>query len=192
VILMQKTLLWIFLILLSANAAPSDAPEGAVKSYYSTVLAISEKGCLPNENELQRLAPFMSKRLTALFQNALAYRENFIRDHPPKHTQAGYLLLDKPPLSDGDCFSSNVEGASSFTIGKIKENGGGYRVDLNLARIDSSRAGKTFEWTDAVYVIKENNRFVVDDMEFLGDWPYGNHGLLSKFLRGSLVPDSNK
>ncbi len=44
---------------------------------------------------------------------------------------------------------------------------------------------KPFAWTDAVIVIKEDGRFVVDDMEFLGDWPYDNHGLLSKGIEAT-------
>ena len=140
---------------------------------------------MPDENELRRLAPFISTRLTALLRDALTYREQFIKDHPPKRTKEGYLIHDKPPFIDGDCFSSNVEGVTKFTIGKLRESNGKYRIDLNLIYIDKMSPNKPFAWIDAVIVIKEDGRFVVDDMEFLGDWPYGNHGLLSKIIEPS-------
>jgi len=180
---MRKAILWICLIPLLEGSPLSDTPEDAAKNFYSTVMAISEKGCLPKENELRRLAPLMSKRLTALFRDALAYREQFIKDHPPRRSKEGYLMLDKPPFSDGDCFSSNFEGATSFKIGKSNESGNKFRIDLNLEYIDATNLQKPFAWTDAIYVIQEDRRFVVDDMEFLGDWPFGTRGLLSNILK---------
>jgi hypothetical protein len=50
-------------------------------------------------------------------------------------------------------------------------------------KIDTRDPKAKVEWTDAVYVVKEDNHFVVDDMEFRGTWAYGNHGLLSKGLQ---------
>jgi hypothetical protein len=68
-------------------------------------------------------------------------------------------------------------------LGKTNKIPAGYRVELRLTCIDAMQPNeKPFEWTDTVIVIREGNRFVVDDMEFLGTWPYGNHGSLSKFL----------
>jgi len=184
---MKKTILLFFLIPFLQGSPSSDTPEDAANQFYSTVLAINEKGCLPDEKELRRLAPFMSKRLTTLLGDALTYREQFIKDHPPKRTKEGYLIHDKPPFIDGDCFSSNVEGVTKFTIGKSQESNGRYRIDLSLVYIDQMSSDKPFAWTDAVIVIKEDGRFVVDDMEFLGDWPYGNHGLLSKSIEATKI-----
>ncbi len=179
---MRKILLLVFLIPILQASSLNDNPEDTAKNFYSTVLSFSIKACLPDENQLRRLTPYMSKRLTALIRNALAYSEQFAKDHPPQRTKEGYLILDKPPFSDGDCFSSNVEGVTSFAIGKSHESKGKYQIDLNLVRIDPMSPNKPIEWTDAVHIIKEDGRFVVDDLEFLADWPYANHGSLSKTL----------
>jgi hypothetical protein len=184
---MKKTILSFILVPFLQGLPSSDTPEYAANQFYSTVMAINEKGCLPDKNELRRLAPFMSKRLTTLLRDALTYREQFIKDHPPKRTKEGYLIHDKPPFIDGDCFSSNVEGVTKFTIGKSKESNGRYRIDLSLVYIDKMSSEKPFAWTDAVIVIKADGRFVVDDMEFLGDWSYGNHGLLSKSIEATKI-----
>ncbi len=180
---MQTLILGIFLVSFLAGPPSKNAPEEAVKNFYSAVLAMPERAGVPNENALRRLAPFMSKGLTDLFRDALARREQFIKDHPPKRSKEGYLIQEKPPFIDGDFFSSNFEGATKFKIGKTSKSGGQYRIDLHLEYTDAAIAAKPFAWTDAIYVIEEDGRFVVDDIEFLGDWPFGCHGLLSKVLR---------
>jgi hypothetical protein len=174
----------IMLVLFMGNAYPSDEPEAAADRFYSAVLAGHYYSCLPEESELKKLSPLLSKRLTGLIRAALAYREQFVKDHPDEKSKDGFPpVVYKPPFIDGDCFSSNVELATSFKLGKTGKIPVGYRVELRLTYIDTTRPNeKPFEWTDAVIVIRESNRFVVDDMEFLGPWPYGNHGSLSKLL----------
>lgn len=179
---MKKIILILCLVPLLQGSPSGDTPADAAHQFYATVLAIHAKDCLPDTKELHRLAPFMSRRLTALLRHAWIYREQFIKNHPPQRTQEGYLIHDKPPLIDGDCFSSNLEGVTRFTLGQLQESGGRYRIALNLVYVDATRPGKPASWTDAIIIIKENGRFVVDDMEFLGDWPYANHGLLSRSL----------
>jgi hypothetical protein len=162
-----------------------NAPEEAVSKFYSTYLSVHKPGGLPDDNELRQLAPLMSKRLTALIRDALAYQAQYIKEHPPKHlSDNAPPIIYKPPFCDGDFFSSMVEGASSFRVGKAYRRDRDYNVDLHLKYIDLlNPKEKPIEWTDSAIVVKEDNRFVVDDMEFLGVWPYGNHGLLSKILQ---------
>jgi hypothetical protein len=175
----MKLLSAIMLLMFIGSPNASDSPEDAATKFYSTILADRYHGCLPEENQLKRLSPFTSKRLSGLLRDALAYREKFIKDHP-----AAPPIIIKPPFSDGDCFSSVAEGAKSFTLGKSQKTAAGFRLELRLTYFDATRPEeKPFEWTDAIIVIKEYDRFVVDDMEFLGTWPYGNHGTLSKNLK---------
>jgi hypothetical protein len=168
-------------ILLLLGVSPlSDTPENAVRNFYSIIVNIPNSG-VPSENELRLFAPFMSKRLTALIQNAIACRKQFIKDNPPQII-GGILSEDKPPFSDGNIFSSNIEGITSYKLGNSYKYGSEYRIDLHLVHIDPVSSDKT-SWIDVVYVIKEVNRFVVDDIQFMGVWDYGNHGLLSKNLK---------
>jgi hypothetical protein len=162
-----------------------NTPEEAVSKFYATYLSVHEPGGLPDEKELSQLAPFMSRRLTVLIRDALAYQAQYIKEHPPKHlSDNAPPIIYKPPFCDGDFFSSMEEGASSFRVGKVHRRDSRYNVDLHLKRIHSlNPKEKPIEWTDSVIVVKEDNRFVVDDMEFLGAWSYGNHGLLSKILQ---------
>ena len=180
----MKLLSAIMLFTFIGSAYPSDTPEDATNKFYSAIVTGRYQACLPDQSELDRLAPLMSRRLTGLLQDALAYREQYAKEHPPKTNKDGVPpTFYKPPFIDGDCFSSNVEGAKRFTLGKSEKTATGYRIELHLTYFDSTRPDeKPFEWIDAVIVIKEDDRFVVDDMEFLGTWSYGNHGTLSKRL----------
>jgi hypothetical protein len=173
------------LALTACNYFVQNTPEEAVSKFYSTYLSVHTPEGLPNENELTKLAPFMSKRLTTLIHNALAYQAQYVKEHPPKHlSDNAPQIVYKPPFCDGDYFSSMVEGASSFRVGTAYRRDSRYNINLHLKHIDSlNPKEKTSEWTDSVIVVKEDNRFVVDDMEFLGSWSYGNHGLLSKILQ---------
>jgi hypothetical protein len=168
------------MLFLLGGLPSSNTPEDAAKEFYSIVMKVPKWG-VPDENNLNFLAPSMSKRLTTLFRNALAYKKQFIKEKLPND---GMLIGQyKPPFSDGDCFSSSFEGATKFTIGKSTKIANKYRIDLHLEFDDTIRPGKPIAWTDAIYVIKKNDRFVVDDMEFLGTWDFGNHGLLSEMLK---------
>jgi hypothetical protein len=188
----MKLLPVIMLVLFMGSAYPMDTPEDAADRFYTAVMAGRYSSCLPQESELKRLFPLISKRLTGLIQAALAYREQYIKDHPDEKGKEGLPpIIHKPPFSDGDCFSSNVEHATSFKLGEAEKIPSGFRVKLRLAQIDTIQPNEQpFEWTDAVIVIREDDRFVVDDMEFLGTWPYGNHGSLSKRLNSISVSKS--
>jgi hypothetical protein len=178
----MKLLSPLIVLFLLGGSSLSNTPEDAANKLYSIVLTIPKWG-VPSEDKLHLLAPYMSKRLTALFRNALAYREKFIKDNPPQFNKDGISIQDKPPFCDGDVFSSSFEGATKFAIGKSSILANKYRIILHLELIDPTRPNEPFKWTDAIYVIKEDGRFVVDDMEFLGTWDFGNHGLLSQSLK---------
>jgi hypothetical protein len=136
---------------------------------------------VPDAAKLKQLEPFVSRRLAGLLRGALAYRERWIAEHPPEPgPSGGPPVISKPPFSDGALFSSLFEGPHRFTVGDVSEVGDTYRVNLEL-RYEPPGA-KALVWTDVAIVVKENDRYVVDDVELLGDWPFGSHGLVSKML----------
>jgi len=182
----MKMLSVLFVLTFMVGMSPSQTPEDAANQFYSFVLSSRYQSCLPDGSQLDRLSPFMSKRLTDLLRDALIYRERYAKQHPPEFRKDSPPIFYKPPFSDGDCFSSNVEGVTRFKLGKSKEAQNGFRIDLVLAYIDSMKSKEVpepFEWIDTIVVVREGDRFVVDDIEFGGNWPYGNHGSLSKLLK---------
>jgi hypothetical protein len=186
---MYNIIMPILLFLFIGEPLVRDAPKASVDRFYSIVLSSGNSGGFPSLSELDQLAPHMSKHLMKLFLDAKDCIIQFEKDHPPEPMPNGLPpVIYKPPFSGGSIFSSNAEGATSFRTGKSTKNGDKYRVDLHLTYVDATPGSnhKPFQWIDAVYVIKEENRFVIDDIEFLGTWPYGNHGLLSKMIEATI------
>lgn len=125
-------------------------PQSTVEQFYRTYIAHKPAG-LPSGQNLARLKPFLSAKLIASIDAANAYSKEYARKNPD----------DKPPFVDGDYFSALFEGPSSFKV--IDATPEGVRVEF--------RYGKT-RWIDTVVVIKENGRYVIDDVLFadLGDF----------------------
>ena len=160
--------------LLSApSPSPAGTPEGVVRHFYTAYLEIHPPGGLPDTDQLSQLSPFLSSRLRRLIADALRYDKDFARRHPG----------EKPPFVDGEFFSSNFEGATHFDVGSVERQGAGYRVSVEFEYRDPGRPEDPFHWKDAIIVVEERGHLVIDDVEFLGDWPFGNHGRLSSILR---------
>lgn len=168
------TVAYCAILLAVFSASPSSArnnPQTAVHDFYAAYAKLPPGG-LPRGRQLATLRPFLSNRLYRLIVAAGRYDGQFARRHPD----------EKPPFVDGDFFTSNIEGATRFTVGAAKKHRAGYRVSISFEYRDPQAASKPLRWDDAVIVVRERGRFVVDDVEFLGDWQFGNRGLLSRIL----------
>lgn len=167
------TAAWCAVLLIVFGGAPSSSGDAkaAVRDFYSVYAKLSPGG-LPRGRDLAALRPFMSTRLYRLIVAAVRYDTEYARRHPD----------EKPPFVDGDFFSSNFEGATRFTIGAAKKQRSAFRVSILFEYADPRAPDKPHRWDDAVIVVKERGRFVVDDVEFLGDWQFGNRGRLSRIL----------
>jgi hypothetical protein len=171
-----------FLLLVPLAAASEErSPAEVVGAFYATYLAGGQPAGVPDERKLKELEPFVSKRLQGLLHGAFAYRERWIAEHSTEPGPEGEPVVLKPPFVDGALFSSLFEGPTGFTVGGVTEAKGGYYVDLNLYY--DERSQPTFRWTDVAIVVEEADRFVVDDMELRGDWPFCYHGRVSEILK---------
>jgi hypothetical protein len=157
----------------ASSPSPGKTPDLVVRGFYTAYREVHPPGGLPDADQLSRLSPFLSTRLQRLIVAALRYDAEFARRHPD----------EKPPFVDGDFFSSNFEGSTAFEVGTTEKQGAAYRVSVEFEYVDPSRPGDPFRWKDAVILVQEHGRLLIDDVEFLGDWPFGNHGLLSTILR---------
>jgi hypothetical protein len=170
------------LLLLPLTAASEELrPAEVAGKFYVTYLAGGRPSGVPDEDKLKELEPFVSKRLMLLLHGALVYRERWIAEHPPEVGSEGDLVVLKPPFVDRALFSSLFEGPTGFQVGRVTEVKGEYHVDLDLYYEEPSQP--TFRWTDIAIVVRQDDRFVVDDMELLGDWPFCSHGRVSEVLK---------
>lgn len=161
-----------FALVLASSPAHAKAgkPAELTERFYAAYLAVHPPG-LPSGDALKTLEPFLSRRLRGLIDAALVEQARFEKAHPD----------DKPPFVDGDYFSSNFEGFTAFKVGAVEARGAGHRVDVALSYADPGSSERV-EWTDAVDVVEEDGRLVIDDVELRGDWPFATHGRLSTIL----------
>jgi hypothetical protein len=166
----------VFIALVAAIASGCSHDPGAagvVSQFYTTYAAIGSRG-LPDSGEFATLAPYLTRRLQLQIDSARHIQNAYARRHPD----------DKPPFIEGDLFSSNFEGFSGFLVDSVVELGKDhYRVRVDLWYSDPVDPSVVVRWHDAVYVVREQSGYVIDDFEFLAPWPFGRKGRLSVLLR---------
>ena len=138
----------------------------AVEQFYERVLAFDVHG-LPSQADLVQLTPLMSEELKVLFEQARAQQ---VLDHA-RHQGS------EPPLVQGAIFFSLFEGASRVVA--ISPEPAPQMWAVKLAYGSGADA---FEWTDWVRVTQEAGRWVVADVEYMGQWDFARSGWLSNAL----------
>ena len=127
---------------------------------------------LPDTAHAAALEPHLSVRLNGLLRDALAGQQAYKKKFPS----------DKPPLVDGDIFSSLFEGATSGVIDNVDESADTARVRVTFTYADL-RTGKAIEvWLDRFVLVREAAQWRIDDLEYLGTWDFAMRGRLSAAL----------
>jgi hypothetical protein len=158
----------------SGNAAAdtvTDIQRGAA-AFYDVYLEARPAG-VPRGKALAKLAPVISPSLAELLQRAGAAERRYAK-----------VTANKvPPLVEGDLFTSLFEGAQSIAIRECHRGAAGgaaCMVELQTA----GAAGKPpTRWTDKIYLVRHDRRWVVDDIEYGGDWQFMHRGRLREILR---------
>jgi hypothetical protein len=155
-------------------SGPPDTPTAVVEAFYEVRIDSGTAG-VPNAAELAQLAPYLSDELAALLRQARELHD----------TEAARAPGEKPAFADGDLFSSLFEGPTSFTVGVDEVVGDQHRISVQLAY---DRQQPVVSWTDKVVVKAENGRPVIRDIEYGGQWEFGNKGSLVAVLKKALAP----
>ena len=126
---------------------------------------------LPAAGSMNAYDAFVCPDLAALMDGARARQERFIADHPG----------DKPPLIEGDLFSSLFEGPDSVRAEDTVIDGNKARVLLDM-RYSAGEHGR--KWQDTVLLEQDaDGIWCIADVEYQGDWQFANHGRLSDALK---------
>jgi hypothetical protein len=166
-----------------AGEAPKEAgkgatPTAAATSFYRAVLELHVLG-VPDEANRRKLAPRLSPGLTDLFAKAdaaeAAYREA--------------TRNEVPPIVQGDLFSSLFEGANHLD-GVSCDDGKDRAVCTVELRYEMPREGEAepqvSRWKDRVTMVPGAPggapAWVVDDIEYGGDWQFMHKGTLRRLL----------
>ena len=127
---------------------------------------------LPDPAAMNAYNAFLCPGLSASLAEARAKQAAFIVAHPG----------DKPPLAEGDLFTSLFEGADSAKALDVVADGEGARVTVALARGVGPGATR---WRDELVLQRDGGIWCVADVAYGGSWPFANKGRLGDMLRAA-------
>ncbi|MBS3954946.1 MAG: hypothetical protein KGZ88_18485, partial [Methylomicrobium sp.] len=158
----------------ASQASTHTTPDKHVSAFLGKYHSMRFSG-LPNDEQAKVLASYLSPRLNELLQNARQFQQDFKTRYP----------TEKPPLVEGDIFSSLFEGATSFEISEaaIALDSANVLVTFSYAVPQADARPET--WSDRYKLIKMTNgsNWLIDDVEYLGQWDFAPKGQLSESLK---------
>lgn len=131
---------------------------------------------LPSAEELRQFQPLVSRALYQLLTQAEAADTRY---HAVAGTQA-------PPIVEGDLFTSLYEGASSFSVASCdSDDTDGLRASCQVA-FKYARDGASEAWNDKVLLVREDQQWRIDDIEFIGNDQSSQREYLSDTLADAI------
>lgn len=116
---------------------------------------------LPDAKQLGRLAPMLTAELRRALAAAKAEQQRCAKAFPD----------GKPPWIEGDLFSSNFEGFTSFRAGPGKGRGRTRSVTVRFRYVE----GKSrVEWSDELLLRNESGRWRVDDVAYRATFAFSS------------------
>jgi hypothetical protein len=161
--------LFLVTLLVACQRAPESAARDVVQQFYATAIAQRVTGA-PTPAQLTALTPYLSDTLRALLVSARERNEADAAREPD----------EKPSFAEGDLFSSLFEGPNAVEVLADSARG---PMQVATVRMTSTAATPPVIWTDRVVLTKQGDRYVIDDVEYGGQWDFANKGN----LRASLV-----
>lgn len=149
----------------SAAAQAVRGPAETVSSFYKLRIESGSNGT-PSGRDLAGFSSYLAPELVCLLGASLRYRDQFSKTLP-----------DRPlPLSEGDLYSSRLEGPTRFTLGAAD----GSRIPVHFYHGESDEKG----WEDVVKLTQVRGRWLISDVEYQS--PSGQSGSLVARLRATL------
>ncbi len=163
-------LITVLLLACSKPAPQGPAPEATVKGFYGAYLLVHPMG-VPEEVQLSKLKAYLTPSLASLLRDAdaaeTAYR---------KRTNN-----EVPPLVEGDLFTSMFEGASAFDVLPAHVDGDRAECKVQLTYRDADPKYNV-TWKDGVFLVRGPSGWLIDDIEYGGDWQFMHKGRLRGLL----------
>ena len=152
--------------------------SSAVAGFYGAYSTFHPSDGIPDAKARVKYEPFISPALDTLLRQGDAAEDKFAKANK-----------DSPPLIEGDLFTSNFEGATSYKIGTCAGDAKVAHCAVSLTydpgKTDNPK-DKPFTWTDTVYMVATPQGWRVDDIGYGGTWDFGNKGKLSDTLRSAI------
>ncbi len=152
------------------NAELANAKKLAA-DFYEMHARFAGRG-LPDPAAMNAYDAFLCPSLSSALGAARAKQAAFIAAHPG----------DKPPLVEGDLFSSLFEGSDNAQALDAVADGDGARVTVALAHGVGPGATR---WHDDLVVHRDDGIWCVADVAYGGTWPLANKGTLTASLESA-------
>jgi hypothetical protein len=151
------------------DAAAQQSPREVASEFYTLIVREDPSG-LPDDAEMRRLRPYLSRALRSLFARAQKEQASAMREHPD----------EKPPFVDGCLFSCMFEGPKQFKVGRPRVSGRFAYVAIE----QSSEPEASAKWTDTLVLVKERGRWLVWDVRMGCTWDFRMGPTLRVMLSG--------
>ena len=164
--------------ILPAQASDADDGARAVRGFYAVYATFHPSDGIPDAKGRAKYAPFLSPTLEDLLKRGNEAELAFARANK-----------DSPPLIEGDLFTSNFEGATSYKVGACKGDARSARCPVALTYDDSASnpKDKPLSWNDTVYLVGTPSGWRVDDIGYGASWDFGNKGRMSETVKGAIA-----
>jgi hypothetical protein len=168
-------------LLFGASASVADEASdmaAAVNAFYGTFSTFHPSDGIPDAKARAKYEPFISPDLDKLLTQAAEAENTFAKANK-----------DSPPLIEGDLFTSNFEGATSYKVGACKGDAktGLCTVALIYDDRNDSPKDKPLTWNDTAYLVATPSGWRVDDIGYGESWEFGNKGKMSETVRSAIA-----
>jgi len=161
------------LVFSACRSSSEPDAKAVVEQFYATAIAQRVTGA-PTAPQLVALAPYLSDTLRALLTAARQRSEADAAREPD----------EKPSFVEGDLFSSLFEGPNVVEV--LVDSARGPN-QVATVRMTSNTTTPAVVWKDRVVLTRVNGRYVIDDVEYAGDWAFANKGTLRESLVAGLA-----
>lgn len=163
-----SSVLSLLMLMACSDVSPPSAKPVA-SDFYQAYLTAGASG-VPNETQRAKLVPWLSADLSRLLSEAQLMEQRY----------AASQTEPQPPLVQGDLFSSLFEGATGVEVRACKEVTEAAACDVYLVYAPPGQPAA--QWRDVLRLVWTSEGWRVDDIEYGGDWPFGNKGSLRQNL----------
>lgn len=156
------------LTLLGCRPTAETSASDVVRQFYAATINRKVTGA-PTAQQLATLSPYLSDTLRSLLAAARKRSE----------AEAAKSPDEKPSFVEGDLFSSLFEGPNAVEVLPDSARG---EQRVAAVKMTANAAHPPVSWVDRVILVKQGDRYVIDDIEYGGTWDFASKGSLRATL----------
>lgn len=168
--------LFFFLSLTACGDAGPEADAARTADVFYDIRLSEKSGGVPGAELRARFRSVISPELDSL----LARADEAERRHTERVNNA------EPPYLQGDIFSSLFEGPTAFEIDTCEGRDDTVVCDVLLVH---EAEDQPFQWTDRVALVEDDERWLVNDILYGGDWDFAPRGSLQGALKSVIAEE---